>query len=165
MIARKLGAITKLNTLEFELRVTNCCWNSPLEPWWGHQLEIFSALLALCAGNSPVTSEFLTQCLVTPSFDVFFDLCLNKWLSKQLRRQLFETSSHSLWRHCNGNRPMCPVPTALCDVVSVLTLLAWSHGWCKMVTVGYILRWNYCRHYLKLLTFAISFKKHKKYTF
>ena len=26
--------------------------------WWRHQMETFSALLAICAGNSPVTSEF-----------------------------------------------------------------------------------------------------------
>ena len=26
--------------------------------WWRHQMETFSALLALCAGNSPVISEF-----------------------------------------------------------------------------------------------------------
>ena len=26
--------------------------------WWRHQMEAFSALLALCAGNSPVTGEF-----------------------------------------------------------------------------------------------------------
>ena len=26
--------------------------------WWRHQMETFSALLALCAGNSPVTDEF-----------------------------------------------------------------------------------------------------------
>ena len=34
------------------------------------------------------------------SFDVFFDLRLNKRLSKQRRRQWFETPSRSLWRHC-----------------------------------------------------------------
>ena len=28
--------------------------------WWHHQMETFSALLALCAGNSPVTGEFLS---------------------------------------------------------------------------------------------------------
>ena len=39
---------------------------------------------------------------VTRSFDVFFDLHLNKGLSKQSRRQWFETPSHPLWRHCNG---------------------------------------------------------------
>ena len=52
-------------------------------PWWRHQMETFSALLALCAGNSPVTGEFPAQRRVTRSFDVFFDLRLNKWLSKQ----------------------------------------------------------------------------------
>ena len=41
-----------------------------------------SALLAICAGNSPVTGEFPTQRPVTRSFDVCFDLCLNKRLSK-----------------------------------------------------------------------------------
>ena len=28
------------------------------DTWWRHQMETFSALLALCAGNSPVTGEF-----------------------------------------------------------------------------------------------------------
>ena len=44
--------------------------------WWCHQMETFSALLALCAGNSPVTG-------------------------KQSWRRGFETPSCSLWRHCN----------------------------------------------------------------
>ena len=26
--------------------------------WWRHQMETFSVLLAICAGNSPVTGEF-----------------------------------------------------------------------------------------------------------
>ena len=47
-----------------------------------HQIETFSALLALCAGNSPVTGEFPSQRPVTRSFDVFFDLGLIKRLSK-----------------------------------------------------------------------------------
>ena len=46
-------------------------------------METFSALLAICAGNSPVPGEFPTQRPVTRSFDVFFDLRLNKRLSKQ----------------------------------------------------------------------------------
>ena len=45
--------------------------------WWRHQMETFSALLVICAGNSPVTGEFPTQRQVTRSFDVSFDLCLN----------------------------------------------------------------------------------------
>ena len=41
-------------------------------------METFFALLALCAGNSPVTGEFPSQRPVTQSFDVFFDLHLNQ---------------------------------------------------------------------------------------
>ena len=37
-----------------------------------HQMETLSALLAICAGNSPVTGEFPAQRPVTRSFDVFF---------------------------------------------------------------------------------------------
>ena len=44
--------------------------------WWRHQMEIFSALLALCVGNSPVTGEFPSWRPVARSFDVFFDLRL-----------------------------------------------------------------------------------------
>ena len=47
-----------------------------------HQMKTLSVLLDLCAGNSLVTSEFSTQGPVMQSFDVFFDLCLNHWLSK-----------------------------------------------------------------------------------
>ena len=48
-------------------------------------MEAFSALLALCAGNSPVTSEFPSQrpVVVTQNFDVFFDMPLNKWLNNR----------------------------------------------------------------------------------
>ena len=53
-----------------------------LESWWRHQMETFSPLLALCAGNSPVPGEFPAQRPVTQSFDVFFDLRLNRrWVN------------------------------------------------------------------------------------
>ena len=52
-------------------------------PWWRHRMETFSALLAICAGNSPVPGEFSAQRPVTRNIDVFFDLRLNKPLSKQ----------------------------------------------------------------------------------
>ena len=50
--------------------------------WWRHQMETFCALLAVCAGNSPVPDEFTEQRPVTRNFDVFFDLRLNKLLNK-----------------------------------------------------------------------------------
>ena len=69
--------------------------------WWSHKMETFCSLLALCEGNPLVTGGFPSHKPVTHSFDVFFDLRLNKRLSKQWRRLWFETPSRSLWRHCN----------------------------------------------------------------
>ena len=57
--------------------------------WWRHQMKTLSALLAFCVGNSPAAGEFPSQRPVTRSFDVFFDLWLNKRLSKQSRRRWF----------------------------------------------------------------------------
>ena len=70
--------------------------------WWRHQMVIFSALLAIGAGNSPVPGEFSAQRPVTRSFDGSFDLCLNKRLRKQSLGWWFKTLSHPLWRQCNG---------------------------------------------------------------
>ena len=87
----------------FEEHVLN--WQSEYEQsetrlshdyWLRHQMENFSALLAFC-----VTGEFPAQRPVTRSFDVFFDLRLNKHLSKQSWGLWFETPSCSLWRHYN----------------------------------------------------------------
>ena len=71
-------------------------------PWWRHQMDTSSALLAICAGNSPVPGEFPTQRPVTRSFDVLFDLRLNKRLSKRSCGWWFETPASSLWRHRNA---------------------------------------------------------------
>ena len=70
-----------------------CYWLSmPLDDqWWRHQMEIFWPV------NSP------HKWPVTRSFDVFFDLRLNKRLSKQSWGWWFETLSRPLWRHCNVN--------------------------------------------------------------
>ena len=71
-----------------------CPWlwmtSVPAGPWWSHQMETFTALLALCVGNSPVTGEFLSQRPVTGSCDVFFDLAwrnswVNNWDAGDLR--------------------------------------------------------------------------------
>ena len=98
---------TRLSSVKEKLR-KKCIWKSIHQhllcmdrekTWWRHRMETFSASLALCVGNSPVTSEFPTQRPRTRSFDVVFDLCLNKRLSKQWRGWWFETPSRSLWRH------------------------------------------------------------------
>ena len=64
----------------------------------------FSSLLSLCEGNPPVIDGFPSQRQMTRSFDVSFDLRLNKQLSKRSRGWWFETPSCSLWRHCNAPR-------------------------------------------------------------
>ena len=51
--------------------------------WWRHQMETFSALLAICAGNSLMIGEFPAQRPVTRSFD-FFSLIyawINGWVN------------------------------------------------------------------------------------
>ena len=76
-------------------------------PWWRHQMETFFVLLALCAGNSPVTGEFPSQRPVTRSFDVFFDLRMNIRLNKQPWGWWFDMPSCWLWRHCNVKGQWC----------------------------------------------------------
>ena len=90
-------------------------------------METCSALLTLCAGNSPATNEFPAQRPVTRSFDVFLD----KRLSKQSWGWWFETPSSLLWRHCNDLEPHFLV---LCCIYFR------SVRWCNMKTkvcVGY----------------------------
>ena len=69
--------------------------------WWRHQMKAFSVLLVICAGNSPVTSKLPAQRPVMRSFDLYFDLRRNEWLSKQWWGWWFETPSRPLWRHGN----------------------------------------------------------------
>ena len=100
------------------------CIISYFVTWWRHQMETFSALLAICAGNSLVTGEFAAHRPVTRSFDIFFDLCLKKRLSKQSWRWWFETLSRPLWRHYN--EMWCTMQYAFyCCFVVTITL---PHG-------------------------------------
>ena len=87
---------------------TNNCFLLCL-PWWRHQMETFSALLAICVGNSPVTSEFPAQGPVMRSFGVFFDLrldngCVNNGDAGDLRHHrahydvtVMSTSAYENW--------------------------------------------------------------------
>ena len=88
--------------------------------WWCHEMFTFSALLALCEGNpSTPGSQWIP---LTKASDVSFDLHQNKRLSKQPRRQWFETPSRSLRRHCN-----------------VYTIITWCIRWRKVVSMRYFL--------------------------
>ena len=67
-----------MQTTELKQNAHHCSWRR-------HQMETCSALLALCEGNPPVTGGFPSQRPVTRSLDAFFDVRLNKGLSKQSR--------------------------------------------------------------------------------
>ena len=66
---RCVSTIKHLGHLQV-FKINNFCFKKestgthPKGSWWRHQMEIFSALLVICAGNSPVTGEF----------DLWFDL-------------------------------------------------------------------------------------------
>ena len=76
--------------------------------------------------TGPLCGEFIADRWIphtkpgTWTFDVFFDLCLNKWLSEQSRVWWFKTPSRSLWRHCNGVRALIGDSTCihLCGVIT-----------------------------------------------
>ena len=76
----------------------NMIWpSSPYHVIWytclHHQMETFSALLAFCEGNSPVTGEFPSQRPVMWSFDVFFHcVWINGWVNIR--------EAGDLGRHC-----------------------------------------------------------------
>ena len=70
-------------------------------------MEQFSALLALCQGESTGHRWIsLHQGQWGGVLIFFLDLPLNKRLSKQSRRRWFETPSRSLWRHCYELHPV-----------------------------------------------------------
>ena len=86
-------------TIRLIIKVSEFIGTINLQSWWRHQMKAFSALLALCAGNSSVTGKFPSQRPLARSFDVFFDLHPRKRLSNQSRRGWLKTLSRSLWRH------------------------------------------------------------------
>ena len=70
-------------------------------------METFSALLAFVWGIHRSLDEFPSQRPVTREFGVFFDLRLNKRLSKQSQGWWFEKSSRWLWCHRNVCPQLC----------------------------------------------------------
>ena len=94
---------------------THIYWN------WTHTVQsMFLSMIMMTSSNENIfrvtgplcgeftgPGEFPAQRRVTRSFDVFFDLRLNKRLSKQPWGWWFETPSWSLWCHCNVFKLTC----------------------------------------------------------
>ena len=76
------------------------CWGGI----WFHSVRrsVPHPVSHICAGKSPVNSPHKATRPTNQSFDVVFDLCQNKRLSKQSWGWWFETPSRSLWHHRNG---------------------------------------------------------------
>ena len=103
-----------MRTIAFRGRVDVQTLSAYPQPETNFQIWIGIYMMTSWNGNifrvtGPLCGEFtvhrpipLTKASHAWSFDVFFDLCLNKRLSKQSRGWWFETPSGSLWRHCNA---------------------------------------------------------------
>ena len=100
-------------------------------------METFSALLVLCEGNPPVTGGFPSQSPVTQNFDVFFDLRLNKLLSKQSRRWWFETLSRSLWHHYNDETQQNTTQQSETGCTLLRMICNLRHGLMKLIDINW----------------------------
>ena len=92
------------------------------------QCRFLDHLMTSSNGNilrvtGPLWGEFPSQRPVTWSFEIFFDLRLNKRLSKPSRDWCFETPSRSLWRHCNESRDSWRLRSLYCQEFIGLLLI------------------------------------------
>ena len=99
-LTRSKVILTQSGLKYFKSYGVNLWYNLRINMMTSSNGNIFRVTGILC-GEFTGPDEFPTQRPVTPSFDVFFDLRLNKRLSKQPRGWWFETQSWSLWRHRN----------------------------------------------------------------
>ena len=96
--------------------------------------NIFRVTGPLC-GEFTGPGEFPTQMPVTRSFDVCFDLRLNKRLSKQPWGWWFEAPSWSLWRHRNAHHHRSPSAPGTKIIHMACVQLTGNNRW-----VGWICR-------------------------
>ena len=85
----------------------------PIYTWWRHQMETFSALLALCAGYSTVTGEFPTQRPVTRA--LMFSL-IRAWINSWVNNR----EAGDLRRHLAHYDVNVTQPPFCCDLVGCL---------------------------------------------
>ena len=102
------------------------CHCSMMTSWNGNIFPVTGHLCGEFTGEFPRTDEYPTQRPVTLSFDVFFDLHLNKRLSKQSWGWWFDMQSCPLWRRRNAFTSVLFV-----DVIS---------SWYLWVALHYIVR-------------------------
>ena len=123
-------------------------------PWWRHQMETFSALLAFCEG---ITGGLPSQRPVSRSFDVFFiSAWKNGWVNNRDASDLRHHRAHydvmikvypQNYMYCNARRPneddepnIRPVVLALISTVAFTVVNKHHHGphtfWLGQITVS-----------------------------
>ena len=104
---------------------------------WDHMMTSSNGSIFRVTG--PLSGESSSQRPVTRSFGFFFDLCLNKRLSKQSWGWRFETPSCSLWRHCNDLN----IPSLVRYVMRLETVFHLFRKWlgAEQATSYYQIQW------------------------
>ena len=92
LLSRHLQVAILLNPWNQWLAIKSTYW----QVWETQHLQSWSEQ------DRFLLAKFLPQRPVMWSFDVFFDLRLKKWLSKQSWGWWFETPPCSLWHQCNA---------------------------------------------------------------
>ena len=90
-----MGVLPGFILVDWCISVVGNVKNSLFGTWWCQHMEAFSALQALCAGNSPVNGEFPFQRASKADFDVSFDMGPQKLLKKLSKDRWFETTRRS----------------------------------------------------------------------
>ena len=124
---------------------------------WRHQMEAFSALLALCAGNSPVTGEFPSQRPVTRSFDVSLMLpWINGWVNNReagdLRRNRAHYDVRVIFRVTGpllGNPSVAsPNEWSVVGIFGIFFVISWTSCWTNSQNYWFFfsaaLMWHRC---------------------
>ena len=112
----------------------NGCNTIWIESWWRHQMETFSALLAICAGNSPVTALMFSLICVW----------LNGWVNNR--------EAGDLRRHRAHYDVIVMIYNTIGSILSAGLLIAWCLKkpktwmflWCHMSVVPQIIITTVC---------------------
>ena len=97
--------------------------------WWRHQMETFSALLAICAGNSPVTGEFPSQRPVTRMFSL---ICawINDWVNNHETGDLRHHGAHyDIIVMRISSTVNSPIPIKIRQTSSGVTCISSQNDW------------------------------------
>ena len=136
-------------------------WDLFHKTWWRHQMETFSALLALCAGNSPVTGEFPHKghWRGTLMFSLICALTYN-WVNNKDAGDLRRHRAHydvtvmmfMIWPH---NWNLVNDNCFICSCRDICKIVTWSkHYFSRKNSVDFYNVWIVLRELINLLCYG-----------